>query len=143
MRLEPYYLRVSNGLLILSIVFYYLYSDKNQYENILAFSLVCMLVISQIFWNDPTRYSLVHKIDGLIAKIVGLIFVIYTLFYKGLGDIELTSYVVLLYITITLFLISDKHSSQEWCSQKHLRIHIIFHIMVFIGTLYAFLPVEN
>ena len=143
MQLEPYYLRFSNGLLILSIVFYYLYSDKNQYETILAFSLVCILVISQLFWNDPKRHSLIHKLDGLIVKIVTTLFIIYTLFYKGLGDVELATYVIVLFCASMLFLISDKHSSQEWCSQKHLRIHILFHITAFIGTLYAFMPAKN
>ena len=134
------YLCYTNLLLIISILFF-IYKTKSttnpnptQIEKFLATSLIGTIVFSQLFWNNPIKHSIIHKIDAIIAKIVIASFILYTLIYKY----RFSYLLVLSAITIS-FYFSNHYSSQEWCSNKHLCCHASLHIFCFIATFYAFL----
>ena len=74
------YLKITNLLLFISIVFYLLYSKKNFVETALASSLYVTIFFTQIFWSNPIKNSLVHKIDAIVAKMVIFSFIFYTIF---------------------------------------------------------------
>jgi len=132
------YLCYTNILLILSILFFMYKTTKetqpNQVETVLATSLVGTIVFSQLFWNNPIKHSIIHKIDAIIAKIVITSFILYTLIYKY----RFTYLLVLSAIAVS-FYFSNHYSSQEWCSNKHLCCHASLHIFCFVATFYAFL----
>lgn len=132
------YLRYTNILLVLSILFFIYKTTQetqpNQLETILATSLIGTIVFSQLFWNNPIKHSIIHKIDAIIAKIVIASFILYTLIYKY----RFTYLLVLSAIAVS-FYFSNYFSSQEWCSNKHLCCHASLHIFCFIATFYAFL----
>lgn len=67
--IQPQLLRITNGLLVLSYIFFLQFSDKPAMEYILSICLLITICVSQIFWNNPVRYSIIHKIDGVIAKL--------------------------------------------------------------------------
>ena len=97
-------------------------------------------MVSQIFWNNPVRWSIIHKIDGVINKLSILLFIGYILYYKKM-DISMT-YAFMLIITrmIYFFILSNHYSTREWCCYKHIIYHGMSHILCFAGSLYAFLP---
>jgi hypothetical protein len=132
------YLCYTNILLILSILFFIYKTTQetqpNQLETVLATSLVGTIVFSQLFWNNPIKHSIIHKIDAIIAKIVIASFILYTLIYKY----RFTYLLVLSAIAVS-FYFSNHYSSQEWCSNKHLCCHASLHIFCFVATFYAFL----
>jgi phosphatidylserine synthase len=136
----PQVLRITNGLLVLSYIFFLQFSDKPAMEYILSICLLITIGASQLFWNNPVRYSIIHKIDGVIAKVSILLFIGYVLCYKKM-DISMT-YTFLLIITwmIYFFILSNYYSSREWCCDKHIIYHGMSHILCFAGSLYAFLP---
>jgi len=132
------YLRFTNILLVLSILFF-IYkttqeTQSKQIETVLATSLIGTIVFSQLFWNNPIKHSIIHKIDAIIAKIVISSFILYTLIYKY----RFTYLLVLSAITVS-FYFSNYYSSQEWCSNKHLCCHASLHIFCFIASFYAFI----
>jgi hypothetical protein len=132
------YLCYTNILLILSILFFIYKTTQqtqpNQLETVLATSLVGTIVFSQLFWNNPIKHSIIHKIDAIIAKIVIASFILYTLIYKY----RFTYLLVLSAIAVS-FYFSNYYSSQEWCLNKHLCCHASLHIFCFVATFYAFL----
>lgn len=63
---------------------------------------VFAICVSQIFWNNPVRYSIIiHKIDRVIAKLSILLFIGYILCYKKM-DISMT-YAFILIITWMIY----------------------------------------
>jgi membrane-associated HD superfamily phosphohydrolase len=134
------YLCCTNLLLIISM-FFFLYKTKtrrpqptNKLEYFLATSLIATIIFSQLFWNNPIKYSKIHKIDAIIAKIVISSFILYTIIYKFKF-----SYLLVLSAIAISFYFSNHFSSQEWCSNKHLCCHGSLHLLCFIATFYAFL----
>ena len=131
------YLRYTNLLLIISILcFFQNTKQKPIVEYIFVLFLVIIIISSQLFWNHPIKGSRLHKIDAIIAKIVIITLVIYTLIYK----FKFGFLVVLFAIGIT-FCMSHYYSNQEWCSNKHLLCHGLLHIFCFIATFYTFFPI--
>jgi phosphatidylserine synthase len=134
------YLCYTIQLLVISL-FYFLFNtretiNKPYVEYILALFLVIVIIVSILFWSNPIKNSKIHKIDSIIAKIVILSFIIYTLLYK----FKFSLLLVLLAIAIS-FYFSNYYSKQEWCSDKHLFCHGLLHIFCFIATLYTFSPI--
>jgi hypothetical protein len=131
------YLCCTNILLIIPL-FIFLFNkheikDNLKAEYLLASLLTLTIVFSQFFWNNPIRYSNIHKIDGIIAKISISSFILYTIMYKFIF-----SYLFILLGTFVSFYFSNYYSSQKWCSNQHLIWHGILHIFCFVGTFYAF-----
>jgi len=133
------YLKITNSLLFISIIFYFLYSKKNLIETSLVTSLYVTIFFTQIFWSNPIKNSLVHKIDAIVAKMVIFSFIFYTIFLKLITIYLIVSYwFVLIFIGISFYL-SNYYSSQIWCCNKHIISHGCLHIFCFIATFYAFI----
>jgi len=130
------YLKLTNIILLFPIVYFiFLIQTKicNHIEYILTSLLVLTIFFSQLFWDNPIKNSIIHKIDAIIAKIVIFSFIGYTLLYK----FKYTYLLILIAIT-TSFYYSNHFSSQLWCSNKHLICHGLLHFFCFIATFYAF-----
>lgn len=125
-------------LLIISILYFLinLQEEKPFFEYILALLLIIIIIFSRIFWNNPIKNSIMHRIDAITAKIGILSFIFYTLIYKFK-----ISYLLVLLGTCISFYFSNKYSTQEWCCDKHIICHGLLHICCFIGTFYAFYPI--
>jgi len=95
-------------LLIISISYFLSQELKNKQlvEYVLASFLIITIILSQTFWNNPIKHSSIHKIDAIIAKIVILSFILYTLFYK----FKISYLLVLLgYLLISVIIIHSKN----------------------------------
>jgi hypothetical protein len=128
------YLRYTNLLLIIPLFYFLLNKEKTMIDFLLLSLVVLNIIFYQLFWNNPIRNSKIHKIDAIIAKIVILSFIIYTLIYK----LKFSYLFVLSGMSIS-FYFSNKFSNIEWCCNKHLLWHGFLHIFGFIGMFYAFL----
>ena len=134
--LETNTLRYTNLLLILSIFYFVLYAKKTTIEYIIVFFLILVIITSQLFWNNPIKGSIIHYIDSIIAKIVIIGLIFYTLIYK----FRFSVLFVLMAIAVS-FYFSNYYSNQEWCGDDHLFWHGLGHIYCFIATLYTFSPI--
>ena len=129
------YLRYTNLLLIVTIFYFLLNKHKPLIEYILASSFIPTIIFSQLFWNNPIKHSIIHKIDAIIAKIVIFSCISYTLYYK-----YCFSFLLVLLLIAVSFIFSNHYSKQEWCSNRHIICHGSGHIFCFIATIYTFSP---
>ena len=127
------YLRCTNILLIIPFLIFIFNKEKPLAEYLLSALLIITIIFSQLFWNNPIKYSITHKVDAIIAKISICSFFLYTVIYK----FKFSYLLVLLGVFIS-FYFSNYYSTQQWCSTQHLCCHGILHILCFIGTLYVF-----
>jgi len=131
------YLCYTNILLIISIeyfIFNTIYSNKIlKIEFFLACLLILTIICSQLFWNNPIKNSIIHKIDAFISKIVICLFILYTIIYKFT-----IGFLIILVAIIISFYFSNYYSNKEWCSNNHIICHGLLHIFCFIGTIYTF-----
>lgn len=139
MNIPPQILRITNSLIIISCLFFLQFSDKNIWENILAGSLIVTIIASQLFWANPVRYSAIHRIDGIVAKITVLSFIGYITFYKKIDIILLYLFMILIVWTMYFFFLSNFYSQKQWCCNKHILYHGMSHILCFVCSLIAFL----
>ena len=130
------YLRYTNLLLVITLL-YFLFNIQNKsfIEYVLASFIIPIIIFSQFFWNNPIKYSLIHKIDAITSKIVIFLFILYTLIYKFKF-----SFLLLLLLIAVSFYFSNYYSNEEWCSNKHIICHGSGHIFCFISTFYTFSP---
>ena len=135
MKFQNYNFLCFTNLLLLYSIFYFLNNNKKYilFEYILVSLLPFTIIFSQLFWYNPLRNSLIHKIDAIIAKIVIFSFILYTLIYKFNF-----SYLILLNFIFLSFYYSNHFSKKEWCCNNHLFFHSLLHIFCFIATFYAF-----
>ncbi len=132
------YLCYTNLLLIISILYFLFNGQKKKpfIEYVLAMFLVATIICSQLFWKNPIKQSKIHKIDAIVAKIVIISFIIYTLLYKY----KFGFLIVLLAISVSFYL-SNYYSNKEWCCNNHLLCHGSLHIFCFIAIFYTFSPI--
>ena len=139
MKIKPYFLCITNSLLIYVFLFSMCKKYKNIHEQILTYLLFQSIIISQLFWINPIKNSDIHLIDLIIAKISIIYFIFYTLLLKKLNIYLYISYLFIIGGIIISFYMSHFYSSQIWCCEKHILYHGLLHIFAFLGSFYAFL----
>jgi hypothetical protein len=132
------FLCITGSSMFLSFLYYLKYSRKNIHENVLGGSLMTTFVCSEIFWYNPIRFDIIHRIDGFVAKTSISYFIVYTLTCKELEYLYYYSYLCIMFGIFSSFYLSNRESSKEWCSDKHIMYHSLLHFFCFIGSLYAF-----
>lgn len=99
-------------------------------KNIFLFLLLSIVTITSLsFWYNPIKNSIIHKIDGLFAKITIIIFILYKLFIKTNDQIIFFFNALLMLYFLYL---SDIYSNIKWCCKKHLYFHLLAHLFAFI-----------
>ena len=146
---NPKYLRITSSALIIPFSFYmnnavyrYLSNDDAQdiwesvYESGLAIILFAAIYAAQAFWNDPVKNSLMHKVDGVIAKLTIGLFLVYVIAYKGRwrDPVLVSSVIILFYFAV----MSHCNSSLSWCCPAHLFYHGGLHLIASGSAIYAF-----
>jgi hypothetical protein len=128
-------LQITSSFLSLSFIFFVKYSKKNINENLLGGCLFISIILSQLFWNNPIKGSLVHRLDAYVAKISILYFIAYTLLSKKRS----TTYLIVLSSLIFSAYMSNYHSKREWCGELHIAYHACVHVCCVLASLYAFI----
>jgi len=111
---------------------------KNAHECILGSSLLFVYLFCMLLWSNPIRYSIIHRIDGVMAKTSIVYFITYTIACKKMESITLYSYYMVVSGIIINAYLSNYYSNKEWFSREHIYYHALLHIFCFIGSLYAF-----
>jgi hypothetical protein len=136
--INPQLLCLTSSLLVISFLFFLYFSDKNIYEIILAGLLIITIIISQLFWNNPVKYSTIHKIDGIVAKMSLVLFIGYIAIYKKMDTIFFYLSLIMINWTIFYFLLSDFYSRKQWCCNNHILYHGMSHIFCVVASIFAF-----
>jgi hypothetical protein len=128
-------LQISSTWLLASFLFFVANSLKNTTECALGGGILSCYFLSELFWTDGIRGSIIHRIDGAMAKvnIIGLLS--YTSIYKRPPP----HYYVVVSLTTAAFYLSDRASRKQWLSPQHVCIHSFFHMCCFFASIYAFL----
>jgi len=138
MNVNHHYLRYTIQLLFLTL-YYVIYKVSTKevpmVEYLLAFLLLLVMILSQLFWKNPIKGSFIHKLDALVAKGTISCFILYVIFYKFN-----ISFFIFLFALIISFCCSHYFAIKEWCCNKHLFCHGILHISCFFASFYAFIP---
>jgi len=138
MNTNHHYLRFTIQLLFFTL-YYFLYNMSRKklhpIEYLLAFLLLLVMICSQLFWNNPIKGSIIHKIDALVAKSTIVCFVSYVIFYKFK-----LSFLVCILALVLSFCVSHYFAMKEWCCNEHLFCHGCLHLISFFSTFYAFIP---
>jgi hypothetical protein len=119
-----------------------IFSYKTQHiipEFVLAFLLTNNIIISFLFWKNPSKNSRLHYYDGILAKISYILFPSYILFIKDINYILKILFTLIFLLSNTMFYYSNYHSKRCWCSKKHIIYHSLFHLLISIGTSFAFI----
>jgi len=136
--ISPQILRITNSLLVISFLFFLQFSEKNIWEIMLGGYLVITIIVSQIFWTNPVRYSTIHRIDGIVAKISLFIFIVYVTVYKKIDAALFYLFLIIMVWMVYFFFLSDTNSRKQWCCNNHILYHGMSHIFCFVGSLFAF-----
>ena len=123
----------SNFMLLSNIWSIYHYLPYNDIEKVLSTLYFMNYICSTLFWINPNEHNIIHKIDGIIAKISFLLFSIY-------GIIIQKNLLFFIYTILSLYFFynSAYFSKIKWCSNDHIYNHFMFHIFISIGTTYIF-----
>ena len=129
----------TNLMLVISLIYFFFYSNKNYMETMLALTLVAVIISSQLFWRNPIKGTVIHIIDSILAKICIFSFILYTIIYKFTTvEISVIYSILLLYIVLAAWS-SDRHSKMKWCSPDHIKSQAFLHYFCFMATFFAFL----
>jgi hypothetical protein len=137
--MKPQYLRITGVLILVSFLFFIVYSNKNVYEIMLSTCLLLTFLSTQMFWNDPIKGSLIHRFDSITSKATITSFIVYTVIKKITTIFLGFSYFIALFIMLYYFYLSNYYSMNLWCCDEHIYYHGLAHIFCFISSLFAFL----
>jgi len=122
------------GIIPLSV--FNLKSNKNIYEYGLTLLLMINILFTILFWSNPIKHCLMHKIDALFARISLVSFTVYICFTKN--NLTIALFFILFSIGMGLFYGSNKESYNHWCSKNHTLYHMCFHLFMCLSVSCAF-----
>lgn len=132
-----HYLLVGSSFLLLLI---FVYKQQNDWERLLALLVIANFILSVLFWMNPVKRSLTHRIDAIFAKVSLFAFTIYIMFMKPIAARRKIAYIIALSFVAIMAFFSDIFSRQNWLCREHVMSHFAFHIFASTGTLFAFAP---
>lgn len=113
-------------LLLTSSCFYYL--SKLINNKLLRINILLVFFSSQLFWSNPVKGCLFHRIDAFLVRLLGLNIIIhsYLILKKSISRFILFLITLILFILIILY--SDYYSYLNWCCNTHIFIHSFVHL---------------
>ena len=137
--MKSYYLIYSTFILLFVNIYFWIKKTNNDIENVLSILLFINFALSLLFWINPIKNSLIHKLDSFFIRFSIFFFSIYILFYKNFSVKKKILYLDAVALAMIIFYFSNFHSSIEWCSNNHILYHFLFHICGNICTIFAFI----
>jgi hypothetical protein len=114
-------------------------SQPKIQDKILGIYCISVWISTILFWKNPIKNSLIHKVDAMIAKSCCIYYIAYTLSQKNLENIYIWSYVVCINGMIFTFYLSNRASTKEWCSSDHIYYHGLLHLFAYGLSIHAYL----
>ena len=113
-------------LLLTSSCFYYLYKLINN--KLLRTNILLVFLSSQLFWSNPIKFSISHKIDAILVRIMGVNIIAHSYLILKKSLKKMLAFIITLFLFILVILYSDYFSYLDWCSNKHIIIHSLVHL---------------
>jgi hypothetical protein len=109
------------------------------WEFTLALLLATNTMLSLLFWNNPINKCVIHWYDGTFGKISIVAFVVYIVFVKKIPVLQKMVFLAIFGLSMCYFYCSTKYSTESWLCEEHVEYHFIFHALIVLGTLWAFI----
>lgn len=114
-------------------------SSLNIYKKVCCILNIGIIICGELFWINPVRNNIYHKIDRSMVRITFFYNVFYIFFIKSTSTLFRLQFLYNIFLFMIFFYISNYYSSKKWCSRNHIISHVIFHIISSRGLLYAYL----
>jgi len=124
-------------LLLLTFILSFFHRVKHEIFYFLQIIVGILFLTSTLFWNNPVRNSLIHRLDASIVRIAITLCILYTLIYNIPESSFLYIYFIILGLFILSFLGSNYYSRIEWCCENHILYHSFLHYYGWIIGLFA------
>lgn len=111
---------------------------KNIFEKGCAGFNIAIVICGELFWINPIRRGIYHKIDSIVVKSAVFYFGFYILLIKSNSIERLLQCYSNIFLIGLSFYFSNYYSSKKWCCSNHIISHIIFHIACSSGMLLAY-----
>ena len=95
-------------------------------HKIISYITLITTICAQLFWYNAEKYSIAHKIDAYCVRIALLMLVL--IIISNVRNIKFIIFSPLL-MAIICILYSDYFSTLLWCSEKHVFVHALSHIL--------------
>ena len=93
--------------------------------------------VSALFWSYNKKNSMLHKMDGIMARLGIIIVVLYKCF---INTNNLLLFSIVTTISFYFVYMSNIASSKKWNSREHIMYHMYSHIFLIMSGVMAFLP---
>ena len=110
--------------------------------NIYFIALFSMIsFVSTLFWSTNKKNSMLHKMDGIMARLGIITVVLYKCF---INTSNLLLFSIVTTISFYFIYLSNIASSKKWNSREHIVYHMYSHVFLIMAGVMAFLPsMEN
>jgi len=103
--------------------------------------ILCWVVFtSHIFWANPKKGTIAHKMDVVSVKTTILAFLVYIAGFKRLPIQSFILFWVAFGCLIFFGYASDLCSRNDWCGEAHIFYHSGLHFVGIMLSFYAFAP---
>jgi hypothetical protein len=126
----------SSHLFLLPII-YYFFSEKSIIKTNILLCIFINFILSIRFWSNPTKGSLMNKIDK-IAALSSIIIVTTFVVFISPNILYLIKYFIVLFCMKISFYLSGIFSNKKWCSKEHSIAHSFVHLFGTIGIFFIF-----
>jgi hypothetical protein len=129
----------SSVFLILPLLYLtYFVEEPNEPELYLSKLLLGNAILSLLFWHDPIKNSIIHKLDSFLVRVSVVAVFIYIACIKQIEYTYKSLFFTLYAFFLGLAKISNVFSREEWCSNQHIFYHFLMHIVGISGSYIAF-----
>ena len=140
----------SSTFFILPILYYITNFNHHHHHDssstckiLLALLLATNTVLSVLFWNNPINKCVIHWYDGTFGRISIVAFAVYIFLVKKIPVLQKIVFLLLFGLSMVYFYYSTKYSTESWLCEEHVEYHFIFHALIALGTLWAFIVDHN
>jgi hypothetical protein len=92
-----------------------------------------------LFWNNPINKCVIHWYDGTFGRISIVAFAVYIFLLKKILVMQKMVFLAIFALSMVYFYYSTKYSTKSWLCEEHVEYHFIFHAVIALGTLWAFI----
>lgn len=89
---------------------------------------------SILFWSNPVKNSIIHKIDACIARLTIATFIFYKIYLNTCNQLFFFTTMMKMFF---FFYMSNVHSKKCWCGHNHLFFHTFAHIYAVLAICIA------
>jgi len=109
-----------------------LIKTTDKIETMFDCLIIIASIVSVLFWSNPIRDCIRHKIDGFLAKLAIITGCLYIFLYQKNDYVDKLAFLLSLVMIINLSILSNCFSRKRWGSRNHIVCHLFFHIIIIL-----------